>query len=66
LEPTNPAFELAKTVHALDRAATVIGPNPLLLYCVKYSVSRVACAEMARESYALICVFFYDTNVKSK
>jgi formate-dependent phosphoribosylglycinamide formyltransferase (GAR transformylase) len=27
-EPTTPAFERAKTVHALDRAATVIGtPN---------------------------------------
>jgi hypothetical protein len=25
-EPTFPAFERAKTVHALDRAATVIGP----------------------------------------
>jgi hypothetical protein len=25
LEPTIPAFERAKTVHALDRAATVIG-----------------------------------------
>jgi hypothetical protein len=24
-EPTNPAFERAKTVHALDRAATVVG-----------------------------------------
>jgi hypothetical protein len=24
-EPTIPAFELVKTVHALDRAATVIG-----------------------------------------
>jgi hypothetical protein len=24
-EPTIPAFELAKIVHALDRAATVIG-----------------------------------------
>jgi hypothetical protein len=24
-EPTIPAFERAKTVHALDRAATVIG-----------------------------------------
>jgi hypothetical protein len=24
-EPTNPAFERAKTVHALDRAVTVIG-----------------------------------------
>jgi hypothetical protein len=27
LEPTIPAFERAKTVHALDRAATVIGLN---------------------------------------
>jgi hypothetical protein len=26
-EPTIPAFERAKTVHALDRAATVIGCN---------------------------------------
>jgi hypothetical protein len=25
LEPTTPVFERAKTVHALDRAATVIG-----------------------------------------
>jgi hypothetical protein len=25
-EPTNPVFERAKTVHALDSAATVIGP----------------------------------------
>jgi hypothetical protein len=24
-EPTIPVFELAKTVHALDRAATVVG-----------------------------------------
>jgi hypothetical protein len=26
-EPTIPAFEQAKTVHALDRASTVIGPE---------------------------------------
>jgi hypothetical protein len=25
-EPPNPVFERAKTVHALDRVATVIGP----------------------------------------
>jgi hypothetical protein len=24
-EPTNPVFEMAKTIHAFDRAATVIG-----------------------------------------
>jgi hypothetical protein len=28
-ELTIPAFERAKTVHALDRAATVIGSHPL-------------------------------------
>jgi hypothetical protein len=27
-EPTIPVFEQAKTVHAVDRAATVIGPRP--------------------------------------
>jgi hypothetical protein len=26
-EPMNPVFERAKMVHALDRAATVIGPQ---------------------------------------
>jgi hypothetical protein len=31
-EPTIPAFERAKTVHALDRAATAIGFNMLLTY----------------------------------
>jgi hypothetical protein len=30
LEPTIPAFERAKTVHALDRAATVVGDFCLL------------------------------------
>jgi hypothetical protein len=28
LEPTTPVFKRAKTVHAFDRAATVIGNNP--------------------------------------
>jgi hypothetical protein len=27
-EPTSPVFERAKTFHALDRAATVIGRDP--------------------------------------
>jgi hypothetical protein len=30
-EPRIPAFEWAKTVHAFDRAATVIGPIVLIL-----------------------------------
>jgi hypothetical protein len=41
-EPTIPVLERAKTVHGLDRAATVIGQIYLLLYvvyehCMKYS-----------------------------
>jgi hypothetical protein len=28
-EPTIPVFERAKAVHALDHAATVIGPSPV-------------------------------------
>jgi hypothetical protein len=31
-ESTIPAFERAKTIHALDRAATVIGNEDLRLY----------------------------------
>jgi hypothetical protein len=30
-EPMNPLFERAKTVHVLDRAATMIGPEGLLV-----------------------------------
>jgi hypothetical protein len=30
-EPTTPAFERAKTVHALDRGATLIGDDANLL-----------------------------------
>jgi hypothetical protein len=36
-EPTIPAFERAKTVHALDRATTVMGLNDL----VKGKIIRV-------------------------
>jgi hypothetical protein len=31
-EPTIPVFEQAKTVHGLDRAATVIGRNAYIQY----------------------------------
>jgi hypothetical protein len=31
-EPTIPAFQRAKTVHALDRVATVTGQGHLYLY----------------------------------
>jgi Na+-transporting methylmalonyl-CoA/oxaloacetate decarboxylase gamma subunit len=36
-EPTIPAFERAKTVHALDRAATVIGTS---LFYIPYNDHR--------------------------
>jgi hypothetical protein len=51
-EPTIPAFERAKTVHALDRAAAVIG-----LMGSKIGVIYTALASI---SLAVIC---YDTNI---
>jgi hypothetical protein len=41
IEPTIPAFERAKTVHALDRAATVIGGGmaKLLKLCMKVYIN---------------------------
>jgi hypothetical protein len=39
VEPTTPAFELAKTVHALDRVATVIGVLHQLSEIMKTSLS---------------------------
>jgi hypothetical protein len=42
VDPTIPAFERAKTVHALDRAATVIGDTYSILFMeyiiIKYKV----------------------------
>jgi hypothetical protein len=38
-EPTTSAFEWAKMVHALDHAATVIGPSPSTSkICIAYSI----------------------------
>jgi hypothetical protein len=31
LGPTTAVYELAKTVHALDRKATVVGPHNIML-----------------------------------
>jgi hypothetical protein len=40
-EPTTPAFERAKTVHPLDRAATVIGQGITLHLGKKFKVVPV-------------------------
>jgi uncharacterized membrane protein len=40
-EPTIPVFERAKTVHALDGAATVIGLHTLQQYFMKHIVEDV-------------------------
>jgi hypothetical protein len=40
LEPTIPVFEWAKSVHALDRAATVIGETCLLETNIFYSEAQ--------------------------
>jgi hypothetical protein len=43
-EPTIPAFEQAKTVLALDRAATVIGQSP-------FTLPRTLCRQHCGEIY---------------
>jgi hypothetical protein len=50
-EPTIPALERAKTVHALDRAATVIDRSCQLSNCVLPSQSALA----------FLTVYFYQT-----
>jgi hypothetical protein len=41
-EPTIPAFERAKTVHVLDRAAAVIGNESFCLPLVNMNIHRTA------------------------
>jgi hypothetical protein len=41
LEPTISAFERAKTVHALDRAAAVIGSRVLFYFLVSWGGVRL-------------------------
>jgi hypothetical protein len=47
-EPTIPLFERAKTVHALDRAVTMIGPNNTR-YCINQEGPR--CISLPLASY---------------
>jgi hypothetical protein len=44
-EPTIAAFVRAKTIHALDRAATVIGNIPTLITYKKRPNSTIYCCE---------------------
>jgi hypothetical protein len=39
LEPMIPMLERAKTVHALDRATTVIGKSEIILFLFSYIVT---------------------------
>jgi hypothetical protein len=41
LEPTIPAFERVKTVHALDRAATVIGTADMEIMQLQFMLSEM-------------------------
>jgi hypothetical protein len=50
-EPTIPVFELSKTVHVLDRAATVIGHY-------KYTIRIVLCSN--RVNVRFIIIIFSD------
>jgi hypothetical protein len=40
-EPMNPVFERAKTVHALDRAPTVIGSRSSALAKFRYTPQKI-------------------------
>jgi hypothetical protein len=53
-EPTTPVLERAKTVHALDWAATVIGYNYIYIYIYIYTVAKT----VSRSTY------FCITNVR--
>jgi hypothetical protein len=55
-EPTIPAFERVKTVHALDRAVTVIGPYTL--HFVGFRNSNF-CRERSSALHIADIYFFY-------
>jgi hypothetical protein len=59
-EPTTPAYKRAKTVHALDQAATVIGPMQLQTLNSKNSVHIITVL------FALRCHRLSFTNPGSK
>jgi hypothetical protein len=70
LEPTTPVFERAKTVHALDRAATVIDPfvrmNPNKIK-LKINFSLKSVLNHIPEDFKIktkICAVIYDLNNK--
>jgi hypothetical protein len=55
-QPTIPKFERAKTVHALDRAATVIGDYTF----IKYKSSKIVLLTLPyRKIHSIFLFFFY-------
>jgi hypothetical protein len=56
-EPTTPVFEWAKTVHALDGAATVIGPIHIKLKNLKMLHQKGFCFS------ALILCVLYENRI---
>jgi hypothetical protein len=58
-EPTIPVFQRAKTVHALDRAATVIGLWELI---TNYSMQSFNCFDVLPLK-SLVNVRFYDSMI---
>jgi hypothetical protein len=70
--PTIPAFERAKTAHALDRAATVIGRVFAWLSLIHPSLNRplrlrtVTKQQSMGERFSLVYASFVDTAVLHK
>jgi hypothetical protein len=68
VEPTIPVFERAKTVHALDRAATVIGYWVTTIRCIKISQGGVymqdRCVIISKElqTTEVHCSCYSDAN----
>jgi hypothetical protein len=65
-EPTNPVFERAKTVHALDRAAAVIGRSLRYLVRIKDKSIDIPIHNLLHESLGLYCYTSITTTRMSK
>jgi hypothetical protein len=64
-EPTIPEFELAKTVHAFDRAATVIGASRIQLFS-KRQLQLTSRSKLESVSHTLICLNSGTQEVTSR
>jgi hypothetical protein len=62
-EPTIPALERAKTVHALDRAATVIGGLDLIFMKTRGQVGQTE--NITKFGWRLVTISWHQISYKS-